>query len=398
MVAPVSEYLLALFSRLAITCDRRTAIAVHASRAGRADRSRRCCRCASMSGRDVSTAMAIASAMSIGSRRSSTLPRSTRDTSSRSSTMRTRCCTCRSITACSRCPSASVCLRIFSSCTAVRIGRQRIAQLVREQRQEVVLLAIGLLERLLGEPPFGDVHHREQQDGDRAPSVLPGRVTTSPRATTQRTEPSACAKRNSSRVRLRVPRRMREARHHVGAVVGVDAPLDVGAAATRLAGRQAADLTAARVGQHVVLVGHPGHRAELGDVEREARALLALAQLDLREAALVDVGAGADPFLDRAVGAPPRHHARAVPAVRARSARSRCAPRYRPGAGGPARRATAPARARGRRGGWRPPSPSRRSPTRPVRSRPARIPAARRSWPDASAVQTMAVDASTSER
>ena len=72
---------------------------------------------------------------------SSTLPRVIRDTSSRSSTSRIRCATWRSMTVRSRSSCASP--RSFISCSAVRIGDERVAQLVTEHRQELVLGAVG---------------------------------------------------------------------------------------------------------------------------------------------------------------------------------------------------------------------------------------------------------------
>ncbi len=111
-----------------------------------------------------------------------------------------------------------------------------------------------------------------------------------------------------------MPRRVRQPREHVRAIVGMDAVVEVGER-NRAGRRQAADLAAARVGQHVVVVRHPRQGPELRDLERQARALLALAQLDLREPAFVDVGAGAHPLFHAAVGAPARHGPRGVPAV-----------------------------------------------------------------------------------
>ena len=96
MRPPGSVYLAALVSRLPTTWASRTGSASRGSdSAGR--RHVKSWPWASMSGWTVSTARATTAASSTRSLRSSILPRMIRETSSRSSTSRTRCCTCRSI-------------------------------------------------------------------------------------------------------------------------------------------------------------------------------------------------------------------------------------------------------------------------------------------------------------
>jgi len=106
MSPPGSVYLAALRTRFPTTCSRR----VVSAWSGSGSPVRWACRVwffASSSGRVVSRAWRTASPRSTGSQRSSTLPRVMRDTSSRSSTRRTRCWICRWMTATAR-PVAGV--------------------------------------------------------------------------------------------------------------------------------------------------------------------------------------------------------------------------------------------------------------------------------------------------
>ena len=92
---------------------------------------------------------AAASARSIGSRCTSITPRVMRETSSRSSTRRTRCVDL-PLHDCRRRPRRGLrvaCRRSFSSCSRVEQRRERIAQLVAERREELVLALVGRSER-----------------------------------------------------------------------------------------------------------------------------------------------------------------------------------------------------------------------------------------------------------
>ena len=158
-----SVYLAALLSRLATTCARRTRSPSTADRLGRAGRS------TAAAARPRSAALTASTARrdrprasSTGSRRSSILPRVMRETSSRSSTSRVSCATWRSIT--SRAASA----RSSPSAGAdaqdlerVADRRQRVAQLVRQHGEELVLAPVGLAQRLLGAAHVVDVDRRE---------------------------------------------------------------------------------------------------------------------------------------------------------------------------------------------------------------------------------------------
>jgi hypothetical protein len=99
-------------------------------------------RAESISGRLASSAAVSTVASSTRSRRSSTLPRVMREISSRSSTSRTRWRSWRSMisTPCSTFASANEVRR--RTWSALRIGAQRIAQLVGEDGQELVLAPV----------------------------------------------------------------------------------------------------------------------------------------------------------------------------------------------------------------------------------------------------------------
>ena len=98
-----------------------------------------------------------------------TFPRATRETSSRSSTSRARCWTWRMITS-----SSMRCVRVGAQLQDLR-GRQdrreRVAQLVRQQRQELVLATIGLEDRRLRLLQPGDVHERSDRAARRAAGI-----------------------------------------------------------------------------------------------------------------------------------------------------------------------------------------------------------------------------------
>ena len=103
---------------------------------------RSCCR-SSSSGLAISIALATTSASSTRSLRSSILPRAMRDTSSRSSTSRTRCWTWRSMIV--RSCSSAVAAAQPHQLQRGQDRRERVAQLVAEHRQELVLGAVGRL-------------------------------------------------------------------------------------------------------------------------------------------------------------------------------------------------------------------------------------------------------------
>ena len=113
-----------------------------------------CMRCSS-SGLASSIACPITSPRSTIERSSEILPRAMRDTSSRSSTRRTTCRTCRSMSA--RSCSKMLLPRSCITCKRRQDRRQRVAQLVAEHRQELVLGARRLLgrgARLFGGSPL----------------------------------------------------------------------------------------------------------------------------------------------------------------------------------------------------------------------------------------------------
>ncbi len=80
-----------------------------------------------------------------GSLRSWILPRLIRETSSRSSTSRVRCRTCRSATS-RACSDVGLSPSPRSMMQRVEDRRQRVAQLVGQHRQELVLAAVGLAD------------------------------------------------------------------------------------------------------------------------------------------------------------------------------------------------------------------------------------------------------------
>ena len=140
-----SVYLAALVSRLTRTCSSRVGSASSRSGPARSATLELGACAPRSSGRTASTAPADDRRRGrCGSLRSWILPRVIRETSSRSSTSRARCLTCRSMT--SRAHSRSL-LRLRPAeraATALLIGGQRVAQLVGEHGQELVLAAVGL--------------------------------------------------------------------------------------------------------------------------------------------------------------------------------------------------------------------------------------------------------------
>ena len=146
MWPPAAVYLAALLSRLQNTCARRVGSARQLGRRGterelvplrvdqrpaHLDRLRR------------------AAPSSSGCLRSSIFPWLTRETSSRSSSRRFMCCTCRSITSRAVLDSRSVPAAAVES-PRREDRRERIAQLVGQHREELVLAPVGLLQALLG--------------------------------------------------------------------------------------------------------------------------------------------------------------------------------------------------------------------------------------------------------
>ena len=85
------------------------------------------------------------------------MPRVMRDTSSRSSTSRTRWLTCRSITSLTRSDHGIVEAGGLEQVQRGQQRRERIAQLVAERRQELVLAPVGEPQRLLARAPLGQV-------------------------------------------------------------------------------------------------------------------------------------------------------------------------------------------------------------------------------------------------
>ena len=154
MVPPSSVYLAALLSRLPRICARRTGSpSSHSASPGSETSSR--WPPAWTSGSLVSTALRTIVASSTRSRRSSSRPRVMRDISSRSSTRRTRWLTWRSmmsrIAGFGRSPCEA------HEVQAVAQRRQRVAQLVRQRREELVLALVGLAQRGLRLLARGDV-------------------------------------------------------------------------------------------------------------------------------------------------------------------------------------------------------------------------------------------------
>ena len=156
---PRSVYLALLVSRLLNTCASRVRSASrYTGRCGSETVSS--CPASSIVGRAVSTALFTTSASSTRSRRSSILLRLIRETSSRSSISRTMCESCRSIMSRACAADVRVAARQPQHLQAVADRRQRVPQLVGQQGDEVVLLAVGLAQILLHPPPLGDVPHQ----------------------------------------------------------------------------------------------------------------------------------------------------------------------------------------------------------------------------------------------
>ena len=100
---------------------------------------------------------------------SAILPRVMRETSSRSSTSRVRWPTWRSMTPATR-PRAPVVAGAAqrSRCERVADRRERVAQLVGEHREELVLAPVGVLQRALRVAPLGDVAEDQHDAHDAA--------------------------------------------------------------------------------------------------------------------------------------------------------------------------------------------------------------------------------------
>ena len=204
-------------------------IGIERDRSRRAARPSGCGPAASIAGRHSSTAALTTVASSRRSLRSSTLPCVIRDTSSRSSTMRTMCVTWRSSTCRARAISAGVAVGAPQHLQREAHRRQRVAQLVGQDAQELVLAPVEQPQRLgvdaqrLGLARVGDVLDGQQHEV-RRPAALdapacsapasgrgPGRTAPSRRrrsAACPRRRPSApAAARRRSRCRGRSPRR-----------------------------------------------------------------------------------------------------------------------------------------------------------------------------------------------
>ena len=124
-------------------------VGVDPQAANRADRPPSTWPAATLSGSIVSMALRTTVRRSIRSRRSSIRLRVIRDTSSRSSVSRTSCCSCRSMIASARSFNDSSCPGPSHQFERIANRRQRIAQLVRQRRQELVLPPIGLAQHFL---------------------------------------------------------------------------------------------------------------------------------------------------------------------------------------------------------------------------------------------------------
>ena len=199
---PGSVYLAALFSRLQSTCSSRVGSA--SSRIGSAGRrdGQLVAAAARSAGGASRRRWPTTAASSTGSLRSSILPRLIRETSSRSSTSRAMCCTCRS--AIDRAASTSVRLaaRQPHQLQGVADRGQRVAQLVGEHGQELVLAAVGLPQGRLHLHAIGDVdgHPADQ----RRPAIRSRNgefahqgVMDQPRPRAPGSRPSACPARGT---------------------------------------------------------------------------------------------------------------------------------------------------------------------------------------------------------
>ena len=187
-----SVYLAALLSRLAEHLRQARRVGVEQQRLGGQRRPSSSCRPASISGRlGLDARCAPRGAARPRSLRSSILPRVMRETSSRSSTRRTMCADLPLHHArAARSTRSSPAPAHAQHVQRVADRRQRIAQLVRQHRQELVLAAVGLAQRLLGALALGDVDHR----ADEAEEAAVGARSAAPR----RRAPSGPARRDAA--------------------------------------------------------------------------------------------------------------------------------------------------------------------------------------------------------
>ena len=145
MRPPFGVYFAALLTRFERICATRAKSPLSCSgSAGSCSDS--VCRCASMFGLLVSIAAAMTCATSTVSILSSILPRVMRDTSSRSSTSRTSCFNWRAISSRAQAILRRVVLADAQDVHGVADRRQRIAQFVREHREELVLALVLFLD------------------------------------------------------------------------------------------------------------------------------------------------------------------------------------------------------------------------------------------------------------
>ena len=162
ILPPGSVYFAALLIRLPRTCARR-AKSPRTPTGSSGRRSVSAWRCASMIGRLVSTAAPTTSAASSASSLRSILPRVIRDRSSRSSTRRVSCLSCRPMTSRAQATCSAAVFRP-QHVHGVRDRGERIAKLVRQHREELVLALVRLLDAVIEQrivercrSPAGDV-------------------------------------------------------------------------------------------------------------------------------------------------------------------------------------------------------------------------------------------------
>ena len=176
---PLSVYLAALVSRFVRICSSRTGSA-SAGKVPVATETVSLCWRASISGRADSMALWMTMPTSSRSLRSRILPRVIRETSNRSSISRDRCLTWRLITSMDQAIWSAASVRV-ANCDGAADRRQRVAQLVCQHGQELVLAAVGLGQLLQPAPqlvlqalPIGDVAEDEDHAGGRAALFLDG--------------------------------------------------------------------------------------------------------------------------------------------------------------------------------------------------------------------------------
>ena len=179
MLPPRGVYLAALLSRFASTCTRRLSSPRTKAGDGSSCTVNWCWYC-SIIGRACSTASATTRFRSSRVMSSATRPWVTRETSSRSSSRRFMWRAWRSMMA----PALSG-QRLVGAAHRqdLRRGadrRQRVAQFVRQHRQEFVLVAAGLLQRFGGAHPFGDVGHQPDQAIGPAGAAIQAAVRADP--------------------------------------------------------------------------------------------------------------------------------------------------------------------------------------------------------------------------